>query len=187
MTMILGIGNTLLKDEGIGIHLLNYIQASHPQWASCDKIEMIDGGTLSFDLLASIQADQDLIVLDAVNLQQSPGTVYCFEDQAVDEFLSQPGKSVHEVSLQDLFDMSRLIGQLPQKRALIGIQPDIIDWGSDLTQVVHQALPAAASRLEQVLGQWGAISQQKGFSDKKRAFSQQRATSHIKNQAEEVS
>lgn len=185
MTMILGIGNTLLKDEGIGIHLLNYIQASHPQWASCDKIEMIDGGTLSFDLLANIQADQDLIVLDAVNLQQSPGTVYCFEDQAVDEFLSQPGKSVHEVSLQDLFDMSRLVGQLPQKRALIGIQPDIIDWGSDLTQVVHQALPAAASRIEQILAQWGAISQKKAISQQG-AISQQKAISQ-ENQQEAVS
>ncbi|MCK5649527.1 MAG: hydrogenase maturation protease, partial [Gammaproteobacteria bacterium] len=107
MAMILGIGNTLLKDEGIGIHLLNYIEEQNPQWQSCDKIEMIDGGTLSFDLLASIQADQDLIVLDAINLNQSPGTVYCLQDQAMDEFLSQPGKSVHEVSLQDLFDMSR--------------------------------------------------------------------------------
>lgn len=164
MTMILGIGNTLLKDEGIGIHLLNYIKAQNPQWVSYDKLEMIDGGTLSFDLLANIRADQDLIVLDAVNLQQPPRTVYCFEDQAVDEFLSQPGKSVHEVSLQDLFDMSRLVGQLPQKRALIGIQPDIIDWGSDLTQMVHQALPAAASRIEQILAQWGAISQQEVIS-----------------------
>ena len=179
MAMILGIGNTLLKDEGIGIHLLNYIKAQNPQWVSYDKIEMIDGGTLSFDLLANIRADQDLIVLDAVNLQQPPGTVYCFEDQAVDEFLSQPGKSVHEVSLQDLFDMSRLVGQLPQKRALIGIQPDIIDWGSDLTQMVHQALPVAASRIEQILAQWGAISQ-------KKAISQQEAISQ-ENQQEAVS
>ena len=164
MAMILGIGNTLLKDEGIGIHLLNYIKAQNPQWESHYNIEMLDGGTLSFDLLSSIQAEQDLLVLDAVNLQQTPGTVFCFQDQAVDKFLSQPGKSVHEVSLQDLFDMSRLVGQLPKKRALIGIQPDVIDWGNDLTPAVHEALSDAESQIRLILKEWGAISPQGAIS-----------------------
>ncbi len=157
MAMILGVGNTLLKDEGIGIHLLNFIQALNPQWQAEDGIEMLDGGTLSFDLLSSIRADQNLIVLDAINLKQAPGTVYCLHDQAMDEFLSQPGKSVHEVSLLDLFDMSRLVEQLPEKRALIGIQPDSIDWGSDLTPIVEKALPEAAAQIKRLLEQWGAI------------------------------
>lgn len=154
MTMILGIGNTLLQDEGVGIHLLHYLRAENPQWQSDENIELLDGGTLSFDLLSSIQADQDLLILDAVNLKQPPGTVYCFEEQAMDEFLSQPGKSVHEVSLSDLFDMSRLIDQLPRHRAMIGIQPRIIDWGNELTDVVQQALPAAEIQIKQMLAQW---------------------------------
>ncbi len=156
MAMILGIGNTLLKDEGIGIHLLDYLKTQNPQWES--RIEMLDGGTLSFDLLSSIRAEQDLLVLDAVNLQQEPGTVYCFKDQEVDAFLSKPGKSVHEVSLQDLFDMSRLVDQLPKNRAMVGIQPDVIDWGNELTPVVHQALSKAEIQIKQILEQWGAIS-----------------------------
>jgi len=159
MAVILGIGNTLLRDEGIGIHLLHYIQAQYPQWNSRYGIEMIDGGTLSFDLLASIRSDQPLLVLDAVNLKQSPGTVYCLQAQAMDSFLAQPGKSVHEVSLLDLFDMSRLTEQLPQNRALIGIQPDCIDWGSHLSQVVQNALPDAALQVEQILAQWGVFSE----------------------------
>jgi len=154
MTMILGVGNTLLKDEGLGIHLLDHLKTHNPQWLSDGQIEMIDGGTLSFDLLSSIQAEQDLLVLDAVNLQQPPGTVYCFQGEAVDEFLSKPGKSVHEVSLQDLFDMSRLVDQLPKNRALIGIQPEIIDWGSDLTPVVHQALAEAEQEVKRILLEW---------------------------------
>ncbi|MCW8929360.1 MAG: HyaD/HybD family hydrogenase maturation endopeptidase [Gammaproteobacteria bacterium] len=158
--MILGVGNTLLKDEGIGIHLLEYIQAHNPQWSSADQIEMIDGGTLSFDLLSSIRADQNLLILDAVHLKQAPGTVYCFQDQEVDTFLSQPGKSVHEVSLMDLFDMSRLVEELPQKRALIGIQPEVIDWGHELTPLVHKALPEAEIKIKQILQEWGAIREQ---------------------------
>lgn len=157
MAMILGIGNTLLRDEGIGIHLLNYIQARHPDWQSQYHVELVDGGTLSFDLLATIKADQALIVLDAVDLKQSPGTVYCLQAQAMDNFLSLPGKSVHEVSLQDLFDMSRLSEQLPGKRALIGIQPDCIDWGSQLSQAVQDALPDAAIQVKQILGHWGVF------------------------------
>jgi len=167
MAVILGIGNTLLKDEGIGIHLLNYIKAQYPQWGSDFNIEMIDGGTLSFDLLANIQADQELLVLDAVNLQQAPGNVYCLHAQAMDEFLSQPGKSVHEVSLQDLFDMSRLIEQLPQKRALIGIQPETIDWGSHLSQTVQQSLASAAIQAQLVLEQWGSLQPSKSLQPEK--------------------
>ncbi|MCP3851240.1 MAG: hydrogenase maturation protease [Gammaproteobacteria bacterium] len=154
MTMILGVGNTLLKDEGLGIHLLDYLKTHNPQWLSDGQIEMIDGGTLSFDLLSSIQADQDLLILDAVNLQEPPGTVYCFQDEAVDEFLSKPGKSVHEVSLLDLFDMSRLVDQLPKNRALIGIQPEVIDWGSELTPIVYQALAEAEEQVKCILQQW---------------------------------
>lgn len=157
MAMILGIGNTLLRDEGIGVHLLKYIESHYPRWQSHHGIEMMDGGTLSFDLLASIRADQPLIVLDAINLKQSPGTVYSLQSQAMDDFLSQPGKSVHEVSLQDLFDMSRLTEQLPEHRALIGIQPDCIDWGSELSHRVQQALSSAAIQVRDVLDQWGEL------------------------------
>lgn len=157
MALILGIGNTLLKDEGIGIHLLNYIQSHYPEWETQFGVEMLDGGTLSFDLLGHIRADQELIVLDAMNMKQKPGTTYCLQAQAMDQFLSQPGKSVHEVSLMDLFDMSRLSEQLPEKRALIGIQPDCIDWGEQLTSDVQEALPNAAILVQQVLSDWGTL------------------------------
>jgi len=159
MAVILGIGNTLLQDEGIGIHLLNAIKEKNPHWELDFNIEMIDGGTLSFDLLNTIQADQDLLVLDAVNLDKPPGTVYCLAAGAMDEFLSQPGKSVHEVSLQDLFDMSRLTGHLPEKRALIGIQPATIDWGSELTQSVQESIEEALVQVEHVLQQWGSLNE----------------------------
>jgi len=157
MAMILGIGNTLLRDEGIGIHLLDYIKSRYPEWQSDYGVEMVDGGTLSFDLLTNIRADQALIVLDAMNLKQSPGTVYCLQAQAMDDFLSQPGKTVHEVSLLDLFDMSRLSEQLPKKRALIGVQPNCIDWGSHLSQNVQAALPGATVQVKQLLAQWGVF------------------------------
>ena len=134
----LGIGNTLLKDEGIGIHLLDYIQKAYLQWEWQFDIQLIDGGTLSFDLLTLICSTQKLIILDAVRLKQPAGSVYCLQDQAMDQFLVQPGKSVHEVSLQDLFDMSRLTEQLPEHRALIGIEPETIDWRSQLTSDVNQ-------------------------------------------------
>ncbi len=160
MATILGIGNTLLKDEGIGIHLLNHIRTFYPQWEEKFDIKLIDGGTLSFDLLSLICSDQQLIVLDAINLQQSPGTIFSLQDQAMDQFLSQPGKSVHEVSLQDLFDMSRLTEQLPEKRVLIGIQPDTIDWGSELSSDVKQALPEAVEKIQKILLDWQLINKE---------------------------
>ncbi len=157
MAIILGIGNTLLQDEGIGIHLLDYIQKAYPHWEQQFDIQLIDGGTLSFDLLTLICSTQKLIILDAIRLNQPAGSVYCLQDQSMDQFLAQPGKSVHEVSLQDLFDMSRLTEQLPEQRALIGIEPKTIDWGSQLTSDVNQSLSEAGNKVKQVLEQWGVI------------------------------
>ena len=88
----------------------------------------------------------------------------------MDEFLSRPGKSVHEVSLSDLFDMSRLIDQLPRHRAMIGIQPEVIDWGSELTDKVLQALPAAEVQVKGMLAQWHAAARNNTEYDRERVL-----------------
>jgi len=74
----------------------------------------------------------------------------------MDRQVSLPAKSVHEVSLADLMDMVRLTGRLPERRALIGIEPAVIDWGDSLTPVVAAAVPVAMARVRELLGLWDA-------------------------------
>ena len=81
--------------------------------------------------------------VDAAALGAAPGSLRVFEGEAMDRQVSLPAKSVHEVSLADLMDMVRLTGRLPERRALIGIEPAVIDWCDGLTPAVAAAVPAA--------------------------------------------
>ena len=74
----------------------------------------------------------------------------------MDRLLKRPGRSVHEVGLADLLDMSRLTGQLPRRRALVGIEPEIVDWGETLSKPVAAAVPAAAQMARDLIATWQA-------------------------------
>lgn len=153
-TLILGIGNTLLTDEGIGIHVLNELRA---QGRLEDNVDYLDGGTLSFTLATPIESADQFIVIDASELKQPAGSVALYEDEAMDTFITSGNKkSVHEVGLADVMSIAMLNGNLPAKRALIGIQPDTIDWGDQPTESVRKAIPQACQQVKELLRRWQA-------------------------------
>lgn len=153
-TLVLGIGNTLLTDEGAGIHALNLLQSYHPD---ASNLVYIDGGTLSFTLAAYIEDCNNLIVFDAAELKAPAGTVCAMVGQEMDTFLGAARRSPHEVGLLDLFDIARLTESLPVKRALIGIQPRTIEWGMSPTAPVERALPLAVNEAERLLVDWDQL------------------------------
>jgi len=150
-TLVLGIGNTLLSDEGAGVHLLDYLREYFPDLPG---VTYLDGGTLSFTLAVWIEEADHLIVLDAAELAADPGSLRIFGGAAMDHFIGRPRRSVHEVSLGDLLAIAHLTGTLPVKRALIAIQPQTFGWGCVLSRPVEQALPAAARQVADLLMQW---------------------------------
>jgi hydrogenase maturation protease len=154
-TLILGIGNTLLSDEGAGIHALNSLQSYLPD---SNNLTYIDGGTLSFTLAAYIEDCDNLIVLDAAELKAPAGTVRTMSGERMDTFLGAARRSPHEVGLLDLFDIARLTETLPDNRALVGIQPQSIEWGMSPTPSVEAALPIAVEQAENLLKQWEMAS-----------------------------
>lgn len=150
-TLVLGIGNTLLSDEGIGVRVIQALaERGLPTGMSC-----LDGGTLSFTLAGPIGDCQQLIVIDAAELHAEPGTIRVFEADAMDTFLARGGKrSVHEVGLTELMGMVALTGQLPSQRALIGIQPAQVDWGTSCTPEVTAAIPRACEQILDLQRKW---------------------------------
>ncbi len=156
-TLILGIGNTLLTDEGVGIHALDLLRSSYP---NLPEVALIDGGTLSFTLAAYIEDCDKLVVLDAAELKAPPGTVKTMVGKEMDAFLGAARRSPHEVSLLDLFDIARLTESLPEKRALIGIQPGRIEWGMQPTAPVEQALGTVINEVINLLAQWHQAQKQ---------------------------
>jgi hydrogenase maturation protease len=154
MILILGIGNILLRDEGAGIHALNRLHSLFP----CRRdIRFVDGGTLSFTLAPEIEDATHLIVLDAAQLDAPPGAVRVFEDGSMDAFVGGHRKrSVHEVGLIDLMAIARLAGSLPQRRALIGIQPGDMTWGERPSPAVAEAIPAACDHAIRLIEEWSS-------------------------------
>lgn len=86
-------------------------------------------------------------MFDAARLGGPPGSVLCFESSAMDRFLGQPRRSAHQVGLSDLLDMARLAGHLPHRRALVGIEPERVNW----SEAPEHAARAALELLER----WG--------------------------------
>lgn len=153
--LVLGIGNHLLQDEGIGIHLLRFMEQHYP---ALPEVTYLDGGTLSFTLASIIEEHNHLLVLDAVELNAPAGTVCCYENEAMDHFLGTAKRSAHEVGLLDLMDIARLSGCLPQYRALIGMQYATFDWGEALTPAVQHNIPKAGRLAADLLERWHLTS-----------------------------
>ncbi|MCG7982389.1 MAG: HyaD/HybD family hydrogenase maturation endopeptidase [Candidatus Thiodiazotropha lotti] len=153
--LILGIGNTLLSDEGIGIHLVTAMQQ---KTGDIPGVTFMDGGTLSFTLAEPIANADGLIVVDAARMKQPPGTLQVFHNEEMDRYLSGNRSSVHEVSLGDLLDIARLSETLPAQRYLVGIEPKELDWGESLSDVVAPSVEQGIEAIIAILTEWGINS-----------------------------
>jgi hydrogenase maturation protease len=150
-TLVLGFGNVLLSDDGAGVQLVERLRMELGSQAA----EFVDGGTLSFSLLTYVEATDSMLVIDAADLNSTPGTIDLFEGAEMDAFLkSSRRRTVHEVGLIDLLDMARLEDCLPSQRALLCIQPGRIDWSETLSAPVAEALPEAARLARATLQRW---------------------------------
>jgi hydrogenase maturation protease len=155
-TLVLGIGNTLLTDEGIGVHVLQALESELAQWPD---VTLLDGGTLSFTLAGPIEDADALIVVDAANIRTRPGEWTLLRGQEMDAFLMSNRKaSVHEVGLTDLRAIALLAGHWPERRAMLAIQPDIIDWGEQPTPAVAAAIPPACAAIVEQIRAWQHVA-----------------------------
>lgn len=154
--LVLGIGNTLLTDEGVGVVAMRELAG---RFSDREDMDFLDGGTLSFTLAVPISECSALLVIDAAELGAPPGTVRSFEGDEMDRFLGENRKgSVHEVGLLDLMSISRLTGHWPERRALIGIQPANVGWGEALTPEVVAALPQVCATATEIVGRFSAAA-----------------------------
>jgi hydrogenase maturation protease len=145
------VGNTLLTDEGAGVHVVDLLARGHPD---LEGVTFLDGGTLSFTLAGPIEDTDALVVVDAAQLGSPAGSVRVFEGGAMDRFLGSARLSVHEVGLVDLMDIARLTGHLPRYRALVGVQPGEMGWGERPSPAVAQAIPEAARVVLALIDRW---------------------------------
>lgn len=149
--VVLGIGNSLLSDDGAGVHAIRCLREAVPDAA----IEWVDAGTLNFTLLPYLDHARALVVIDAAELGAPPGTVRVYQGEEMDRMVGAGRRnSVHEAGLADLLAMARLNESLPEHRALITVQPQRIDWGETLSPPVAAALPAICEQARLLAQRW---------------------------------
>lgn len=148
--LILGVGNSLLTDDGAGLHVLAALAAENlPEGAV-----LRDGGTIGLALLPEIEAVPAMIAIDACELHAPAGTVRVFEGTAMDRMLSGTKRTAHEVALADLLDAARLTGALPERRALVGIQPQETHWGLAPSPAVARGVTEATAIVLGLAHRW---------------------------------
>jgi len=145
--LVLGLGNLLLQDDGIGLQLLAAL-AAEDEWAG---IEFVDGGTQGVALLPLLGGRRALLVLDAIALGAAPGTVHAVTvDEALLIVACRPRTS-HGSNARELLMLARLLDQMPPHVVIAGVEPGVVRTGIGLTREVEDALPAALEQARAVL------------------------------------
>jgi hydrogenase maturation protease len=138
--LVLGVGNVLLSDDGIGVHAVRRL-ATDPS-SETPQVRIVDGGTLGLELLPLVDDARALLLIDAVELGAPPGTVVLLRGEDLRDHLG--GKmSAHQAGVGDLVAVARLLGKLPERTSLVGVQPAALDVGLELSPPVEAALADA--------------------------------------------
>lgn len=135
--VILGLGNILFKDEGIGVHIVKELEKK----ALADDIELIDGGTASLGVLTSLRNIDKVVIIDALKLGKEPGTVYRIDKQNIESRLETVNLSLHQISLLEALAIAKKLNTLPKEIVLIGVEPSQIDWGLEVTDTIKERIP----------------------------------------------
>jgi hydrogenase maturation protease len=143
--VVVGVGNLLLKDEGIGIHTVRSLQETDLP----PDVKLIDGGT-SPDLIAYTEAGDKLIIIDAARAGGEPGTIYRFlpEDLSQNEGIL----STHELGVEQNLRLMSLAGNRPGEIVIIGVEPREIGWGTELSPELRQKVPEIVKAVLREMG-----------------------------------
>ncbi len=147
--LVLGLGNLLLGDDGLGLCLLERLEALAPRWGKA--VEFVDGGTQGMALLGFLEGRRSLLLLDAVALHRPPGTVAVLEGPGLQDAMPGAASTSHEGNAGDLLRAAALVGGLPPEVAVVGLEPLVIRTGIGLSSEVEGGLQAAVDAAAAVL------------------------------------
>ena len=128
--LVLGIGNILLSDEGAGVKAVEELQN---RYDCSDAVEIVDGGTVGFELLPYFENRSHILIIDAVKTGNKPGTIVRIDDPPA---FFQKKVSPHQIGLADVMGIAVITDNMPQNIALFGIEPKELSTGLELSQEV---------------------------------------------------
>lgn len=149
--VVLGLGNILMADDGVGLAALAQLQ---DEWFIPPDVTLVDGGTWGMNLLPIIESADQVLLLDAIDAGKSPGTLTELRDNEVPRFLSTK-LSPHQIDLREVLALAQLRGTLPRELVALGLQPERIEMSTDLSPVVEVGLGALVEAAARTLSGWG--------------------------------
>jgi hydrogenase maturation protease len=152
--LVLGVGNILERDEGLGVRAVEWLQANARFPANGQEVTLLDGGTSGLELLGYLEGVDHLIVLDAIDADKAPGELVALEGDAVPAFL-RIKVSPHQVGVHDLLAAAKLLGYAPPAIAVLGLQPEAFGVGLELSPTIAAQIEPLARRALEQLRAWG--------------------------------
>jgi hydrogenase maturation protease len=152
--LVLGIGNLVMSDDGVGVKVVQQLQR---EYRFPGNVEILDGGTLGLDLLPKLEGIDHLIVVDAVETGEKPGTCVRLAGEELPIAL-ETKVSPHQMGLKDLLSVAELLGHAPREMVLIGVQPGSIEMDTELTPEVEVMMQVLVNNTLYELEKIGVVS-----------------------------
>lgn len=150
-TLVLGVGNKLMSDEGVGVHVIERLAAGY---VISEEVQMLDGGTLGMDLLYYLEGIENLLLVDAVETHKKAGTIIRLEGEEVPAFLALK-ISPHQIGVPDMLAAARFKDLYPKRLILWGIQPELLEIGVDLSPLIESKVDVLVENMVEQLKAWG--------------------------------
>jgi len=150
-TVVLGLGNPLMGDDGLGLAVLERLVE---EWDFSPPVQLVDGGTWGMNLLPLIEDAEQLILLDAIRTGAAPGTVIELERAELPRYLAHK-LSPHQIDLKEVLALAELRGTLPGTVAAIGAEPAAVELMYHLSPVLEQRVEDIALAVVNRLAHWG--------------------------------
>ena len=145
--LVLGLGNSIMTDDGFGVKVVTTLSS---RYRFQGPVKLIDGGTLGLDLLPHLEEIETLLIIDALDMREAPGSVFRIEGEDVPRAFASK-LSVHQMGLQDLLAVAELQGHVPTNLVVWGVQPESIEMGTELTEAIgDKVMPVVEKILEEL-------------------------------------
>jgi hydrogenase maturation protease len=132
-TIVIGLGNILFSDEGIGVHLIRKLSENQDKFPS---VEFIDAGTGGMNVLHLIANHKKAVIIDCVKMGKKPGTIKQFEPADVQTTKKMTHFSLHEEDILRIIKLSRQLGECPDQIVIFGIEPESLELGQNLSKTL---------------------------------------------------
>ncbi len=135
--IVVGIGNVLMSDEGIGVHIARRLTEAKEQYS---QVDFLDAGAAGLSLLHLIANRKKAIIIDCAKMGEEPGTMRRFGLDDIKSIKTLSGLSLHEADISRIVTLAKFLGQLPKEVIFFGIEPELLDPGQNLSKTLSDKI-----------------------------------------------